>query len=268
MKVRANGILINYELVGSGRCLVLIHGAGDNHTVWFQQIPAFSQCYRVLAYDVRGHGDSEGAEPRSSQETWADDLCELLQVLNIDDIYLLGHSMGGGLAATFAVKYPQMVRALVLANSYGIGPYTEEGRRQAEEWSRHEILALGQEGMEGVYKLRLERTFSPGVPQKNPALMARYKAMLLRSKPESYRQMLVWLRERTAPNFAAIRCPTLILVGELEIHRGPEAARVVAQTMAQAEIKTFPTGHGPHLECPEEYNKVVLEFLARRDKET
>lgn len=267
MKVKANGILINYEVVGSGRCLVLIHGAGDNHTVWFQQIPTFSQRYRVLAYDVRGHGETELGETKSSQETLAEDLLELLKALGIPDIYLLGHSMGGGIAATFASKHPRMVRALILSNSYGVGPFTPEGLCQAQEQFQQQILTIGQEGMEGLFKLRLGRTFSPSVPQENPALLERYRTILLGSKPERLRQMLEWLRERTPPNFSSIRCPTLIIVGELEGPRGPQAAQVVAKSMNRAEVRTFPTGHIPHLERPEQYNEVVLEFLARVDRE-
>ena len=62
MKIKANGIVMNYELAGEGPCLVLIHGAGDNLKMWYNQVPIFSQHYQVLTYDVRGFGQTQGPE--------------------------------------------------------------------------------------------------------------------------------------------------------------------------------------------------------------
>ena len=94
MKIIANGISMNYELIGSGKCLTLIHGAGDNLNAWFNQVPAFSQRYRVLTYDVRGHGQTEMTEEELTTELWVDDLYALLKGLNVSQTFLLGHSMG------------------------------------------------------------------------------------------------------------------------------------------------------------------------------
>ena len=93
----ANGISMNFELIGSGKCLTLIHGAGDNLNAWFNQVPAFSQHYRVLTYDVRGHGQTELPEGELTTEIWVDDLYAILKALNISETFLLGHSMGGPL---------------------------------------------------------------------------------------------------------------------------------------------------------------------------
>ncbi|MBI4302451.1 MAG: alpha/beta fold hydrolase, partial [Chloroflexi bacterium] len=58
MKIKANGISMNYELTGAGECLTLIHGAGDNLNMWYHQVPTLSQRYQVLTYDVRGFGQT------------------------------------------------------------------------------------------------------------------------------------------------------------------------------------------------------------------
>ena len=119
MKIIANGISMNYELIGSGRCLTLIHGAGDNLNAWFNQVPAFSQRYRVLTYDVRGHGQTEMTEEELTTELWVDDLYALLKDLSISETFLLGHSMGGAIALQFTLTHPKMVKALILSNSGG-----------------------------------------------------------------------------------------------------------------------------------------------------
>ena len=62
MRIDANGISMNYEVEGSGKWLVLVHGMGDNLGAWYNQVPVFSQRYRVLTYDVRGHGQTEAPE--------------------------------------------------------------------------------------------------------------------------------------------------------------------------------------------------------------
>ena len=68
MKIKANNISINYEVAGSGEWLTLIHGAGDNLNAWYNQVPAFSQHYQVLTYDVRGHGQTELPEGELTTE--------------------------------------------------------------------------------------------------------------------------------------------------------------------------------------------------------
>ena len=107
MKIQANGISMNYELGGSGRYFTLIHGAGDNLNAWYNQVPAFSQHYRVLTYDVRGHGQTELPEVELTMELWVDDLYALLKALNINETVLLGFSMGGQLPSDLPWSTPK-----------------------------------------------------------------------------------------------------------------------------------------------------------------
>jgi pimeloyl-ACP methyl ester carboxylesterase len=120
VKIRANGIMVNYELAGEGDCLALVHGAGDNLQMWYGQVPAFSERHRVLTCDVRGFGETELPESEVGVELLAADLRELLRALGIERAFVLGYSMGGRIALQLALDEPQMVRALVLASS-GVG---------------------------------------------------------------------------------------------------------------------------------------------------
>ena len=263
MKTRANGIMINYELSGSGDCLVLIHGAGHNLNTWYLQIPEFSQYYQVLAYDTRGHGETEPGEAESTQETRADNLHELLKILDIDKAYVLGHSMGGGIAATFALKYPETVKALILSNSFGVGPFSRTGVKQAmRDWEVTLALLDGQ-GMPGVVEHILKKTFAPGFVEQNPAFVKKYREIVLRTKAENYKKIIPMLAKRVFPDFTRLACPTLIIVGKYEGARGPHAARRVQKMIPSSELKIFPTGHNPFLEQPEAYNATVLRFLAK-----
>ncbi|MCJ7492418.1 MAG: alpha/beta hydrolase, partial [Dehalococcoidia bacterium] len=133
MKIRANGITMNYELTGEGDCLVLVHGAGDNLRMWYGQAPVFAQEYRVLTYDVRGHGETELPESTVDMPLLAVDQRALLRALGIESAFVLGYSMGGRIALQLALDEPSMVRALVLASSgVGLGqrpPGADERRR-------------------------------------------------------------------------------------------------------------------------------------------
>ena len=263
MEIEANGISINYEITGSGDCLVLIHGAGDNLNAWYNQVPVFSQGYRVLTYDVRGHGQTELAEGDYSLDIWADDLYALLKALSIDRANILGFSMGGGIAATLAIKHPEVVKTLVLSNSGAPGLMSEEDTKRMTERRQAQMEAFEKEGMLGIFKFRRTTTFSPGFADKNPDVMERYKAILLQNRPEGYRKVMESMGRRGPIDFSKIACPTLIIVGEHDASTGPEAGKALQKLIPGSEVKIFPTGHAAAIEQPEDYNKTVLSFLAR-----
>ena len=266
MKIKANGISMNYEIAGSGDCLVLIHGAGDNLNAWYNQVPVFSKDYLVLTYDVRGHGQTELTGEDYSTDLWADDLYALLRVLNIDQACVLGYSMGGSIAATLAIKHPEAVRALILSNSGGAGVMSEEAMRQMAERRQAQMEAFEKEGMLGIFKMRTTTTFSPGFAEKHPDVMEKYKAILQQNRPEGYRKVMESMARRGPVDFTKIACPTLIIAGEYDVFSGPEAGKAVQSMIPGAELRVFPTGHAAAMEQPEDYNQTVLSFLAKVKK--
>jgi 3-oxoadipate enol-lactonase len=267
MKIMANGISTNYEIVGSGKCLTLIHGAGNNLNAWFNQVPAFSERYRVLTYDVRGHGQTELPEGELTIELWVEDLYALLKALNINETFLLGHSMGGAIALQFTLTHPKMVKALILSNSGGVTPRgvgnRSEDMRQMAASRQAQVEAIKKDGMEVVIKDRFSRMFSPGFMEKNPETAKWYKSVLLQNKPEGYLRVMERMGGRPAvpPDLSKITCPTLVIGGEYDFG-GPAAAKATQEAIRGSQLKVFPTGHAPAIEVPKEYNKTVLTFLA------
>ncbi|MFC1932368.1 alpha/beta fold hydrolase [Chloroflexota bacterium] len=263
MKIEANGVSIEYELSGSGRCFTLIHGAGDNLNAWYNQVPAFLQHYQVLTYDVRGHGQTELPEGELTTELWAEDLYALLKALDISETILLGHSMGGAIALEFTLTHLGMVKALILSNSVGAVRRSEEEMRQMAVRRQTLIEVIKKEGMEAVLKDRLSNVFSPGFAEKNPETVERYKSILLQNNPEGYLRVMQRMgHHTTSPDMSKITCPTLIIVGEHDSLSGPAAGKATQETVRGSQLKVFPTGHAPALERPQEYNETVLRFLA------
>ncbi len=264
MKIKVNGTVLHYEVAGNGETIVMIHGACHNAMSWQWQIADFSRQYRVLTYDVRGHGQSELGDAEGSQDLWAKDLSLLLTGLGIQQVYVIGHSMGGGIAATFAIKEPKRVKALVLSNAYGIGLSTEAARQQLRDMQKTDLEKLEKEGMDGLVKARLAGpSFSPGFVEKNAFFRQWYQEMMLRTSAESYKRVIPVLIKRTPPEFSRITCPTLIIVGDYDGNRGPDAGKQVQAMIPGSELKSFPTGHNPFFEKPQEFNSTVLDFLRR-----
>jgi pimeloyl-ACP methyl ester carboxylesterase len=259
VQVRANGIDINYELAGEGDVLVLVHGAGDSLRMWWRQTPEFSKRYRVLTYDIRGFGATGLPDGDVNVDVLAADLRELLRALDVDSAFVLGYSMGGRIALQFALRQPEMARALVLANSsVGIGPAPEGAaeRRQAL------IDALRRGEIDAVAERMTELSFSPGVKERDPELFCRYAAIKRASEPQAFARVWEAMTKAGPADLSGLRCPTLIIAGERDSFVSMEAARATQAAIAGSRLEALPTGHAAAIEAPDEFNRIVVDFLA------
>ncbi|GAB3319790.1 alpha/beta hydrolase [Larkinella ripae] len=119
-----NGLNIYYEVYGSGKPLVLLHGSYLNIPLnWSHLIPLLSRDRKVIVAEMQGHGRTRDTAREISYEGMADDVSGLLRHLDIDQADVLGYSMGGGIAFQMAVRHPEQVRRLVVLSA----PYTHDG---------------------------------------------------------------------------------------------------------------------------------------------
>jgi pimeloyl-ACP methyl ester carboxylesterase len=130
-----NGLQMYYEIYGSGQPLVLMHGGMTTVEDFGLVLPTFAETRQVIAFERQGHGHTADIDRPFSLEQWADDTAALLQHLNIEQADIFGYSTGGSVALAFALRYPKMVRKLVLAstiyNREGYYPGIMEGLLQA-----------------------------------------------------------------------------------------------------------------------------------------
>jgi pimeloyl-ACP methyl ester carboxylesterase len=130
--VLRNGVKVHYQRVGEGPDLVMIHGLTGNLAVWHLQIvPELSESFRVLTYDLRGHGHSDTPPSGYTLDTMADDLLELLDALEIEKPLIAGHSYGADIALYHALHHPHRVREVIAIEA--ALPALEESRRP-EDW--------------------------------------------------------------------------------------------------------------------------------------
>jgi pimeloyl-ACP methyl ester carboxylesterase len=110
-----------YRMAGSGPALLLIHGIGDESSSWMPVLPALAERYTVIAPDLLGHGSSDKPRADYSVAAFSNGMRDLLDVLDVDRATVVGHSLGGGVAAQLAYQYPERVERLVLVGTGGVG---------------------------------------------------------------------------------------------------------------------------------------------------
>lgn len=259
----SGGEEIYYETYGSGDPVVLSHGLGGNHAIWYQQVPVLAQSYRVIVWDQRGFGRSTNRENKAGPAAFVEDLTALLDHLQIARANLIGQSMGGWTVMGFALKHPERVRSLVMADTIG-GLYTPKIEAAFDEYIRTMMSAstpdevpLGPHPALGdeVVKRDLAQAFlysqigSVAVPPPanvGPSLRA----------TKYPHDMLV-----------KVHMPVLFIVGEHDPIFPPSTIREAASLIASSRVIEIPgAGHSPYFETPDAWNRVVLDFLGALPK--
>jgi len=262
-KVKVNDIQLYYEVRGEGEPLVLIMGLGANTRGWDMQVPAFSREFQVVAFDNRGSGRSDKPASSYSMRLFADDTAGLMDALGIASAHVYGQSMGGLIAQELALSYPQRVRTLVL------GSTSCGGQRAVGALPEHLTL------MASLNTLSPEEAAEKGLPlmysaefiaRKRQELIARALAEAeLRPPPDAFaRQVQAAVRHEAYDRLPQIRCPTLVISGSDDKIVPAENSRILAEQIPGAELVLLPkAGHGYLVECADESNAIVLDFLRR-----
>ena len=260
-----NGINIYYESQGSGFPLLFGHGLGNSSGEWTGQIPAFSQRYRFITWDARGHGRSDSPSEREqySLQISAEDLRGLMDHLDIDKAYVGGLSMGGGIAARFAVAHPERVAALLIIDSSSASGLPMSPDMRAMREKSIELAETQGMGALADYVVQSNPNLRSPVeagPEALKALRQRFLALDSTGYANTIRAMLEL--DFPTDRLPEITAPTLVLVGELDPAR--EAAHLTHTKIPGSEYVVIPgAGHISNLDKPDEFNSCVLEFLQK-----
>ena len=257
MKVTAKGIEIHYALEGDGPVVTLSHALGTNLSMWDEQARALTGRYRVLRFDTRGHGQTSALPSPYTLEQLAEDVHGLLTGLGITETHFVGLSMGGMIGQVFALKYPQMVRSLVLCDT------TSRYPAEALAAWQDRIRTVEAKGMEGIVEAMLERWFTAPFRARRRDVMDRVRGMLRGTPPQGYIGCCHALPTiNTTDRLREVRCPALVIVGEEDPGAPPETARVIHAALPVAELAILRSAsHLSNMEQPEEFNRVLLGCL-------
>ena len=264
--IRLNDFLMAFDDIGDGFPLLFIHGYPLSRRLWKPQIEGLSDIARVIAPDLRGHGNSTtgissgGGDVPYSMEMLADDCAQLLDTLKIDQpIILCGLSMGGYVSFAFYRKYPHRVAGLILAATRAIAdsPAVKENRRKGVD----RILSTG---IDPIIDSMLPMLISPSSKVGNPALVEFVREIMHSVSVEGMIGDLLGMMERpdSTPLLTDINVPTIILMGnEDQIIPLNEAEEMHAAISGSKLVILPQAGHLLNLEQPDLFNDVVREYL-------
>lgn len=242
-----NGVRLYYEDHGQGTPILLTHGFAAATGMWQGQIEAFQQSYRLIPWDMRGHGGSDCPTEQAlySHDHTVEDMRALLDHLHLDQAIIAGHSLGGFMSLAFHVAYPERVRALILQGC-GPGYRNPEARAAWNAQAEQRARTFEEKGLES-----LGGGAEVGVSKRGSAA----------GLAKAARGILVQVDARVIDHLPGIRVPTLIIAGERDapfldgVHymaeRIPDATKVI---IADA-------GHGANVEQPAVFNEAMQRFL-------
>jgi 3-oxoadipate enol-lactonase len=256
---RVRGIELAYEVSGKGSPVVLLHGFPFNRTLWREQVEALSERYRVITVDLRGHGETAATRTPATMEEMARDVAALLDDLRIARIALGGLSMGGYVALAFYRLFPERVRALILADTRPQAD-TEAARLTREETA---VRALG-DGMHTIADAMLPKLFAPATQDERPEVVARVREMILNTDPQGAASALrgMAVRGDQTEFLREINCPTLIVVGDLDLITPPADAEIMNREIRGSRLEVVAgAGHVSNIERPAEFNRALENFL-------
>ncbi len=255
-----NGIDIAYTDEGSSTPIVFIHGYPLNRTMWDAQVRGLSSKARVIAIDLRGHGESQAPIWLTSVDIYADDVRGLLDHLSVDKAVICGFSMGGYVAFAFLRKYPDRVRGLVLADTR---PQPDAPEGKAGRFAT--ALTAQKDGAGAIANAMLGRLLSQKSTDEKPDLVKQVRAMIESTPVQGIAGDLMSMAERpdSVPMLASIRVPTLIVVGELDALTPPADSKLMADTIPGAKLEVIPgVAHLANMEDAATFNRAVGDFLA------
>lgn len=249
---------IVWESYGEGDCVVLTHGMGGSHASWFQQVPVFARRFRVVTWDQRGFGRSTTASGRLGPEVASHDLEALLDHLAIERAHLIGQSMGGFTAMAFALRRPERVRSLVLADTPG-GISTPRGAAHFPSY----IAGMAKAPPVEQWPIDRHPAIGGSLGARDPALAFLYDQIASLSPPPAPAIAIELLRTAHATDaITALRMPVLFVVGAEDPIFPPDVIRDAAACVPGSRVVVLPgAGHSPYFETPNAWNDVVLGFL-------
>ena len=247
---------LHYRIDGSESApwLLLSNSLGTDYGMWEPQMPLWSQHFRVLRYDTRGHGKSALPPGPCAIADLADDALALLDHLGIARTHFCGLSLGGMTGMQFAVRHPQRLQRLALCNT---SPYMGP----ASNWDAR-IAAVKSGGMHAVTEGVIGRWFTPRFREQAPEDVAKVQQMLLETSPEGYAACCAAIRDMDQrDSIRQIVKPALVISGSTDPATPPADGKLIADSIGSAKYVELDAAHLSNWEQVEKFGVAVKEFM-------
>jgi 3-oxoadipate enol-lactonase len=259
--ITVNNLTVSYidEGPADSATIIFIHGFPLNKVMWNRQIGILKQEYRVIAYDIRGHGYSDAGDNEFSIELFAGDLLSLMDSLKIDKTIICGFSMGGYIALNAIENFPERFSALILCDTNCTADLAE-----AKEKRMKAIKTIKETGLNDYTEESLKKLFAPISFSNQIEEIPVVREMIMKTSKQSLYKTLHALSERkeTCTKLNEIKVPVLILVGKEDEITPPEAAISMHKKIKGSDIHIIDkAGHLSNMENPEQFNYQLRTFF-------
>ena len=261
ISISINNLSVSYSDHGpdDAPVIILIHGFPLNKSMWDMQVEALKENYRVIAYDIRGHGNSDPGIDEYFIELFVNDLLRFMEKLGIEKTILCGLSLGGYIALNAVLKYPDHFDGLILNDTQCIAdtPEIKENRCLA-------IIRIMKNGVEQYADEIIENLFARASFTKKKNEIAAVTEMITSTTKQSLCNTLHALAERkeTCDRLPEINIPVLIMVGKEDKITPIDAARQMHEKIWNSKLKIIQhAGHLSNLENSAEFNLQLGKFL-------
>ena len=267
MQVEVDGLSIRALLEGpeAAPIITLSHSLAAHLDMWRPQMAALVEHFRVLRYDVRGHGGSSMPARMPDIADLADDIRRLLDTLGIRRTHFVGLSMGGMIGQQLAVTHPEYIESLVLADT--LSAYGDHHRPM---WQGRIDAAGTGAGMEPLVEPTIQRWFTEPFRRANPATMDWIRGMIRVTPPRGFIGCCHALMAlNLTDQLPGITAPTLVMVGRQDPTTPVAGAELIAKAIPHARLVIIEdAAHIANVEQPEVFTQHLLDFLleqARRE---
>jgi len=260
MRAQLADIVLAYDESGSGRPLLLVHGYPLNRHMWQPQVATLGDASRVIAPDLRGHGESGAPDAPHTVDRLADDLAELLDGLGVTQPVVVGGlSMGGYVALAFYRRHTARVAGLILAATRA-GADSDAGKA-----NRDKAIELAREkGVDAIADSMLPKMLAPATYESRPALVHQVRQIMTSTPLNGVVGDLSAMRDRpdSTELLGGILQPVLVIHGQDDQLIPPTEAEAAFARLPHGRLALIPgAGHLLNLEQPEAFDAEVRTFL-------
>jgi pimeloyl-ACP methyl ester carboxylesterase len=245
--VDRDGVKVYYEVEGDGPAILLSHGYSSTGRMWRGQVAALKDRYRVITWDMRGHGETDSPADQSlySEEATVDDMAAILGEVGASEAVIGGLSLGGYMSLAFYLKYPQMTRALMLFDT-GPGYRNPQAREGWNQTSYRRAERLEQGGLASL----------SGGDEVRQAMHRSAEGLA-----KAARGMLAQFDSRVIESLESIKVPTLVLVGANDEAFLQATDYMANKIPGSKKVVIADAGHAANIHQPAAFNQAVVSFL-------
>ncbi|WP_240377501.1 alpha/beta fold hydrolase [Bacillus piscicola] len=255
------GLATYWQEKGSGEPVILIHGVGMDHTMWQYQTEFLASYYRVITYDMLGHGNSGKPGGEYKLDHYVSQLLGLMDQLSLDQAHIVGFSMGGMVAQLFGIIHPDKVKTLTFMNAVA-------NRSEKEQQAvKNRVKQVEREGHQSTIDAAIDRWFNEDYRKNNPDLVEKVRERLKNNDADAYLKsykVFAAADQEIWPQLNEIKKPTLVITGEGDVGSTPLMAEDIHEQLSNSELVIFPGfKHMLPMENYEAVNETIFRFIEK-----